>query len=48
MSDLSSADSKGVSDKTCEVLVRIYMQSPDIARDVQIGKDNVDWVLTII
>merc|ERR1711994_802749 len=29
--DLSSVDSKGLSDKTCEVLVRINKQSPDIA-----------------
>merc|ERR1711907_814692 len=30
---LSSVDSKGLSDKTCEVLVRINKQSPDIAGD---------------
>merc|ERR1712079_85617 len=29
--DLSSVDSKGLCDKTCEVLVRINKQSPDIA-----------------
>merc|ERR1711966_580071 len=29
--DMSSVDSKGLSDKTCEVLVRINKQSPDIA-----------------
>merc|ERR1711934_799128 len=29
--DLSSVDSKGLSDKTCEVIVRINKQSPDIA-----------------
>merc|ERR1712217_561503 len=29
--DLSSVDSKGLSDKTCEVMVRINKQSPDIA-----------------
>merc|ERR1712153_203618 len=28
--DLSSVDSKGLSDKTCEVIVRINKQSPDI------------------
>merc|ERR1712113_943225 len=28
--DLSSVDSKGLSDKTCEVLVRINKQSPDL------------------
>merc|ERR1712242_168162 len=30
--DLSSVDSKGLSDKTCEVLVRINKQSPSIRR----------------
>jgi S-adenosylmethionine synthetase len=40
--DLSSVDSKGLSDKTCEVLVRINKQSPDIAGGVHIGKDDLD------
>merc|ERR1712224_290692 len=40
--DLSSVDSKGLSDKTCEVIVRINKQSPDIAGGVHIGKDEMD------
>merc|ERR1712124_234989 len=40
--DLSSVDSKGLSDKTCEVIVRINKQSPDIAGGVHIGKDDMD------
>jgi S-adenosylmethionine synthetase len=40
--DLSSVDSKGLSVRTCEVLVRIYMQSPDIAGGVHVGKDEMD------
>merc|ERR1712134_234330 len=40
--DLSSVDSKGLSDKTCEVLVRINEQSPDIAGGVHVGKDDLD------
>merc|ERR1712238_644512 len=40
--DLSSVDSKGLSDKTCEVMVRINKQSPDIAGGVHVGKDEMD------
>merc|ERR1712228_487810 len=40
--DLSSVDSKGLSDKACEVLVRINKQSPDIAGGVHVGKDDLD------
>merc|ERR1712139_754771 len=40
--DLSSVDSKGLSDKSCEVLVRISKQSPDIAGGVHVGKDDLD------
>merc|ERR1711976_1129580 len=40
--DLSSVDSKGPSDKTCEVIVRINKQSPDIAGGVHVGKDEMD------
>merc|ERR1712028_150149 len=39
--DLSSVDSKGLSDKSCEVLVRINKQSPDIAGGVHVGKTQV-------
>ena len=41
--DLSSVDSKGLSDKTCEVIVRINKQNPDIAAGVHVGKDEMDW-----
>jgi len=40
--DLSSVDSKGLSDTTCEVLVRINKQSPDIAGGVHVGKEDLD------
>lgn len=40
--DLSSVNSKGLSHKTCEVLVRINKQSPDIAGGVHVGKDEMD------
>jgi S-adenosylmethionine synthetase len=40
--DMSSVDSKGLSHKSCEVLVRINKQSPDIAGGVHIGKDDLD------
>merc|ERR1712176_219867 len=40
--DLSSVDSKGLSCETCEVLVRINKQSPDIAGGVHVGKDDMD------
>merc|ERR1712233_277697 len=40
--DLSSVDIKGLSDKTCEVLVRINKQSPDIAGGVHVGKEDLD------
>merc|ERR1712182_39088 len=40
--DLSSVDSTGLSHKTCEVIVRINKQSPDIAGGVHVGKDDMD------
>merc|ERR1711981_494254 len=42
MGDLASTESKGLSDKTCEVIVRINKQSPDIAGGVHVGKDDLD------
>merc|ERR1712241_1234559 len=35
-------DSKGLSYKSCEVLVRINKQSPDIAGGVHVGKEEMD------
>jgi len=40
--DLGSAESKGLSCKSCEVLVRINKQSPDIAGGVHVGKSDLD------
>ena len=40
--DLASVDSKGLSCDSCEVLVRINKQSPDIAGGVHVGKDEMD------
>merc|ERR1711939_1294951 len=40
--DLSSVESKGLSGKYQEVLVRINKQSPDIAGGVHVGKDDLD------
>jgi len=40
--DLDSVKSKGLSDQSCEVLVRINKQSPDIAGGVHVGKDELD------
>lgn len=40
--DLSSVESKGLDHNTCEVLVRINKQSPDIAGGVHVGKDDMD------
>ena len=40
--DLSSVDSKGLSHKSCEVLVRINKQSPDIAGGVHVNKEDLD------
>jgi len=40
--DMSSVDSKGLSNSSCEVLVRINKQSPDIAGGVHVGKDEMD------
>merc|ERR1711869_179926 len=40
--DLGSAVSKGLSCKSCEVLVRINKQSPDIAGGVHVGKEEMD------
>lgn len=40
--NLSSVASKGLSCDTCEVLVRINKQSPDIAGGVHVGKSELD------
>merc|ERR1719420_1704485 len=40
--DLSTTVSKGLSCSTCEVLVRINKQSPDIAGGVHVGKSELD------
>eukprot|EP00812_Abedinium_dasypus_P010707 NODE_430_length_1568_cov_454.823529.p1 GENE.NODE_430_length_1568_cov_454.823529~~NODE_430_length_1568_cov_454.823529.p1 ORF type:complete len:455 (+),score=124.68 NODE_430_length_1568_cov_454.823529:83-1447(+) len=40
--DLTSTQSKGLDYRTCEVLVRINKQSPDIAGGVHVGKDGLD------
>ena len=40
--NLSSVDSKGLCHKTCEVLVRVNGQSPDIAGGVHLGKGDLD------
>ena len=40
--DLSSVKSKGLSCDSCEVLVRINKQSPDIAGGVHVGKSDMD------
>ncbi|KAH8057934.1 hypothetical protein JL722_6477 [Aureococcus anophagefferens] len=40
--DLGSVDSKGLSCDSCEVLVRINKQSPDIAGGVHVGKSDLD------
>merc|ERR1719498_2269944 len=40
--DMSSVDSKGISDKTCEVIVRINKQSPDIAGGVHVDRNEMD------
>eukprot|EP00977_Amphora_coffeiformis_P005242 scaffold1123_cov168-Amphora_coffeaeformis.AAC.10 len=40
--NLSSVTSKGLSCDTCEVLVRINKQSPDIAGGVHVGKSELD------
>merc|ERR1712146_186852 len=40
--DMSSVDSKGLSCDSCEVLVKINKQSPDIAGGVHVGKEDLD------
>merc|ERR1712166_105142 len=43
--DMSSVDSKGLSDKTCEVIVRINKQSPDIAGAFMLPE--MTWMLVL-
>merc|ERR1711862_304318 len=40
--DLSSINAEYMGDQTCEVMVRINKQSPDIAGGVHVGKDDLD------
>merc|ERR1712093_527434 len=40
--DLASIESKGLSCKSMEVLVKINKQSPDIAGGVHVGKEDLD------
>jgi len=40
--DLASVESKGLSCKSMEVLVKINKQSPDIAGGVHVGKEDLD------
>merc|ERR1711937_851647 len=40
--DLGSVTSKGLSCDSCEVLIRINKQSPDIAGGVHVGKSDLD------
>eukprot|EP00969_Alexandrium_andersonii_P010131 442138-Alexandrium_andersonii.AAC.1 len=40
--DQPSMGSKGLSDKTCEALVRIDKQCPDIGGGVHVGKEDLD------
>merc|ERR1712093_957043 len=40
--DMSSIESKGLSHKSAEVLVKINKQSPDIAGGVHVGKEDLD------
>jgi len=42
VNNLSSVESKGLSCDSCEVLVRINKQSPDIAGGVHVGKSDLD------
>jgi len=42
VNDLSSVNSKGLDYRSCEVVVRINKQSPDIAGGVHVGKSELD------